>query len=88
MLVIVPLWVVPESVEAQIGLSLWMRKSVLAAGKDSSMKMLMEMRKSRHLSGWMCRVCFVSTLAVLFNLVCVIVIWSALVAVGLEMEMV
>ena len=44
MLVIAPLWVVPESVEAQIGLSLWMRKSVLAAGKDSSMNMLMEMR--------------------------------------------
>ena len=88
MLVIVPLCVVPESVEAQIGLSLKMWKSVLAAGKVSSMKILKEMRKSRHLSGWMCRVCLVSTLAVLFNLVCVMVIWSAFWAVGLEMEMV
>ena len=50
-LVIVPLWIGPESVEAQIGLSLCMRKSVFAAGKDFSMKMLNEMRNSRHLSG-------------------------------------
>ena len=51
MLVIVPSCIGPESVDAQIGLSLWMRKSVLAAGKVCSMKRLMEMRKSRHLSG-------------------------------------
>ena len=88
MLVIVPLLVSPESVEAQIGLSLNMWKSVLAAGKVSSMKMLKEMRKSHHLSGWTWRVCFVSTLAVLFNLVCVMVIWSAFWVVGLVMEMV
>ena len=51
MLVIVPLWIGPESVEAQIGLSLYMRKSVFAARKVFSMKMLNEMRNSRHLSG-------------------------------------
>ena len=88
MLVIVPLLVIPESLDVQIGLSLWTWKSSEVAGKTSLMKVLKEMRKSLHLSGWMWSVCLVSTLVVLFNLVCVMVIWSAFWALGSEMEMV
>jgi hypothetical protein len=58
------------------------------AGKGYSMNVLNDNSESLHLSGWMCMVCLVSTLAVLFSLVCFIMICFEYVVVGLVIVLV